>query len=962
MKTPFKTASLSVLALALTLGGFPGMSFANEIGSVAAVNRDIDGTPPGGASRSLLLGDRLIANERLISSPLGSGQVLFLDQTSLTVSPNSDIVLDQYVYDPDTEVGAIGITVTKGVMRLVGGRITKTTDAIVQTPTATIGIRGGISLVVTDENNQTTVMHVAGEYTKVKVGDQELTMSRSNALAQTGGDGIEYLGVASAEQIAALYNQMQGGGGGSDEEVTSEDAEGSGIAEANSEEPNAVTDAPISTSGEKPAEDGSAEVLQLNLASNTDVIVPVEEQFEQSSNPFANFIGGALLVDNEPFIDADGTTIQNPSAQNLLTADEGTLATSFEQGSLIVNLENGDRAKLPTPVQNGFFEIDPSQTSSTAGQLSGAGFADSTSGLLAYYFEVSNGNRGFIFGANPGPTQLRTINSNNANFRATAFNILPDLHITSSQTTMPFLPEGLGEVFDNGRQAQLFLLSQPNQALFGQGSGFGTSNGNRWLLPMFSISGNGANQNFLLSVGAVGVANNGTNAPDLTSFARGSFRIGGEGTAFRLQPVVGTTAVGDGAGGPTVFGSDDRYLVLGNSSAYQNDDNPDEEVTASFFSNIETGEFEAYGNLHLAQRANSQNLGPNARIAIGSNAAAYAAETGRTGSNSDRFLSFGYAANAASFRGSTGGTEKMLFRTAAIDNGGAASFQTNGLSGSVVLRMDEVLGGNVAGGQNINGANLAFGGNRGAVIDTARFGLRDHNNPQSLTNVLVDSGERATAIQTSQGELTGRPDDQFGHRALRGALLSHGLADAASIYPAGTDITPQFLTWGWWTGQFRFANNDPNTFQNARLQYALGTWVAGNRTDVLPMTGTATYNGPVTVNFVNDTGSNVVDFVDGGRFQLNWNFASGNGNAGFQNVGNLPNFIVPVDDISGRLGVNDYGGQTTISAAGDIFNARVDGSFFDGPQANDARATAGSIRIQNSSQTINGTGTFWGER
>ena len=65
--------------------------------------------------------------------------MLFLDQTSLTVSPNSEIVLDKYVYDPEAQTGEIGVSVARGVLRLIGGRITKKTDGVIKTPTATIG-------------------------------------------------------------------------------------------------------------------------------------------------------------------------------------------------------------------------------------------------------------------------------------------------------------------------------------------------------------------------------------------------------------------------------------------------------------------------------------------------------------------------------------------------------------------------------------------------------------------------------------------------------------------------------------------------------------------------------------------------------------------------------------------------------------------------------------------------------
>ena len=958
-----KTTSVSILALAIALGAAPTVSFANtQIGSVAAVNRDIEGTPPGQGARSLILGDRLIENERLVSSPIGSGQMLFLDQTSLTVSPNSEIVLDKYVYDPATEAGQIGLTVARGVLRMVGGRITKTNDALINAPGATIGIRGGIGLVVVGEDGETQIMHVAGEYTKVTAGGETLTMSRSNGFAKIGEGGKpEYLGVASEEQIAAIYNRMQGGGGGSEEGLDNDDAEESGVAEVNSEEPDAVVDEPISTSGESAADDNTLEVEQLNLVQDTDIQIDVQADDEVEANPFANFIGGILVAGSDPFTDASGAVIQNPAAVNFFFTQENGQLARFSQGSLIATLENGEIVRLPDP-QDGFFDINPADTSTAQGQVRGRGFGDSEEGLFLYNIEtLDEGNVAAVFGAIEGPDQLRTINANTNQIRATAFNVLPDLGIAESLTTQAFLPEGLGEVFDNGSQAQLFLINPPNSNTFGAGSGPASGRESKWLITQFVIDGEGANQNYLLHVGATQVLNNGDDSPDMSSFGRGSFRLGGQGFANRLQPLVGTTSVPDQpdsiSGGTTVFGRNDSYLLLGNESAYHENFNPDLEASASFVQNVGNGTFETYGSLHLAQRAGSQTFALGDRFAFGATPNAFAIETGLTGAttfgaNEATFLSFAYASNAAGLRDGLGGQEKMLFRTAAADSGGAAFFDLQNPKGAILLKMDETVGGV---SPSVLGANLAFGGGRSAVIDDGRFGFRENNNPQSLQGVLSND-TNVQSINTIGGEKVGRPDNQFGQTAFRGALLSHGLADTGSLFPAGTDVTPEFLTWGWWTGQFRF-DNDPGDpqFDNARLQYSLGTFVAGDRTNVLPITGTATYSGAVAVNVLNAAGA---DFVDGGRFQMTWDFGAGNGNAQFNGL-QFGNFTVPVA-INSATGVNDYGGNTLVG--GSMANVQVDGSFFDGPNANDARATAGSIRIDDSLNNRFATGTYWGER
>jgi len=49
---------------------------------------------------------------------------MFLDGTSLSVGPNAQLTIDKFVYDPATKTGDLAINASKGVFRLVGGKIT----------------------------------------------------------------------------------------------------------------------------------------------------------------------------------------------------------------------------------------------------------------------------------------------------------------------------------------------------------------------------------------------------------------------------------------------------------------------------------------------------------------------------------------------------------------------------------------------------------------------------------------------------------------------------------------------------------------------------------------------------------------------------------------------------------------------------------------------------------------------
>ena len=121
---------------------------AQNYGRVGAVNLDATGTPPGGVAKSLTVGRNIIHKERIVTAAKGSTQVLFPDQSTLNVGSNSNIVIDEFVYDPDARSGKMVASVTKGVLRYIGGQVSHTAGAIINTPVASLGIRGGIVTVM----------------------------------------------------------------------------------------------------------------------------------------------------------------------------------------------------------------------------------------------------------------------------------------------------------------------------------------------------------------------------------------------------------------------------------------------------------------------------------------------------------------------------------------------------------------------------------------------------------------------------------------------------------------------------------------------------------------------------------------------------------------------------------------------------------------------------------------------
>jgi len=137
----------AVLVSAALLAPFAAADAQSRVGVTKATSGDPLGRPPVGAERILRVGTDVQANEAIITASNDRAHLIFLDGTTLSVGPNAQLVIDKYVYDTGTERGELAISVTKGVMRVIGGRISKNDPITVKTPSSSIGIRGGIAAV-----------------------------------------------------------------------------------------------------------------------------------------------------------------------------------------------------------------------------------------------------------------------------------------------------------------------------------------------------------------------------------------------------------------------------------------------------------------------------------------------------------------------------------------------------------------------------------------------------------------------------------------------------------------------------------------------------------------------------------------------------------------------------------------------------------------------------------------------
>src|SRR5207342_2744021 len=141
----FGVALVGLTAIALLSGG--EALAAGGVGVTSAADGDPLGKPPNENERILRIGIDVQANELITTSANDRAHLVFLDGSSLTVGPDARLTIDRFVFDPNTQKGELAINASKGVLRMVGGKISKTNAITITTPSSTIGIRGGITIV-----------------------------------------------------------------------------------------------------------------------------------------------------------------------------------------------------------------------------------------------------------------------------------------------------------------------------------------------------------------------------------------------------------------------------------------------------------------------------------------------------------------------------------------------------------------------------------------------------------------------------------------------------------------------------------------------------------------------------------------------------------------------------------------------------------------------------------------------
>lgn len=128
-----------VSALSLASVALAPVLAAEKIGIAAAVQKEV--TADGG--RVLSAGADVFRDETIRTGVGAMTQLIFLDQTTLSVGPEAEVKLDRFVYNPGSSAGEVVLSTTRGAFRFITGSQNPRSYQI-NTPFANIGVRGTI--------------------------------------------------------------------------------------------------------------------------------------------------------------------------------------------------------------------------------------------------------------------------------------------------------------------------------------------------------------------------------------------------------------------------------------------------------------------------------------------------------------------------------------------------------------------------------------------------------------------------------------------------------------------------------------------------------------------------------------------------------------------------------------------------------------------------------------------------
>lgn len=198
-------AALSTAALPTTMAQAPSAS-ANRTGVVTAV---APGGTVTGNNEVMVVGSSVLPGQRLRTDANGQLHLLFLDQSALTLGPDSELTIDEFRFDPATRQGQIRLGLAKGVVRVVGGQISKNTATVIATPHGKLELLGGIALAETNSDRTSGIFLFGQQMRATSNNGDTTTITRPGFGVDLSGTAMSTPRPPPTSDLNALLNRLE---------------------------------------------------------------------------------------------------------------------------------------------------------------------------------------------------------------------------------------------------------------------------------------------------------------------------------------------------------------------------------------------------------------------------------------------------------------------------------------------------------------------------------------------------------------------------------------------------------------------------------------------------------------------------------------------------------------------------------------------------------------------------------
>lgn len=183
----------------------------SPVGAIEEVQGNATVTRADGTVETIKIGTPIYEGDIIETDAQGAVNIVFLDQTSMAISENARMAVDDYTFNPETESGTTNFSVLRGLFVFTSGLIGRDDpdNVKIETPVGSIGIRGTIIAGEIAPGGESKISVLEGAIV-ITNGLGSVTLSEQFETVKLGSyeSAMENIGVVPANDIGTRFNSV----------------------------------------------------------------------------------------------------------------------------------------------------------------------------------------------------------------------------------------------------------------------------------------------------------------------------------------------------------------------------------------------------------------------------------------------------------------------------------------------------------------------------------------------------------------------------------------------------------------------------------------------------------------------------------------------------------------------------------------------------------------------------------